>query len=466
MRNKLIVLLILLVILITINVNGIRIDMYEPINNVEIRQVTQYNTVINNNDLYSELLIKAVVNNTADLKTDSIATLTLEFQERGIIGLPIEWINITIWVNCSGNVGEAKYYKNINPDCKNIIFQDFINNRTNSIRREFKTTELPAWTPPPSTTFPFYIKSEYYIKDFIFTNGNYYIGWLQTLCPSCPDDSKIKRTLMLPQNTVIESWNNFKIIDMKDDSWVLEVKGQDTPEPETGSFVPSMVWYRNLEKERQDQTNRDLLVIGVSVGLTIIFGLLFKIAESKKTMLRLVYLGGAIFGSTFSIMVWNIRNPIIIMLAGALVGITAVLVIVSLVEESKKNNETNPKSGSNEIMPSKHFIRKLKRILWRFRIKKIKETSAETTLPSRITDRQIILGLLKELNQSSEKQSEFNRLLAYATGILALTALWDWVAKNAVDNIGILLFRVGLIITFVILIGLLFGSIVNILSKR
>jgi hypothetical protein len=289
MRKGLILLLVSMAILVALDVDAMEINYntYSPYeNNITINEITQYNTVRNDGTLHLDLYIQGFIDNVTFLTPESTFELNLHTYEQDKAITPSN-IDGKVYTNCSAS--RSGDYENITlNDCgkDNEIMSANTTLNEYTIDLTFNMNDVAKWDNLGASKY-FYIKLTYDIEDFIIHDGEYYVAWMQTRCNKCSDESIITRTIMLPPHAILESWNNFKIIEREVDSegedsmWVLESKAKDTQGDETKDYVSAMVWYRDAEKEKMDRLFRDLTILFLATGLTIVFGFL-----SSDTLVR------------------------------------------------------------------------------------------------------------------------------------------------------------------------------------
>ncbi len=221
--------------------------------NGHIDSVISYD-YLENNRLYTEIFVRGrALNETLANGKYQFFDLSLDSLE-GNNQSNIYLINLSI---CKGYARVDGNYKNMNFNCTDGFYKpinDII--RDNSLKFRINLSEVYE--------SGFHIKLVYYQDNFLIENGRYEVAWLDTLCTDngCNKDTRIERYLILPSaSSVIENWNNFEITGKGGNgNWLLKAEGNGE----------AMVWFSDAEKERNNRFWRDIALISLALGATLI----------------------------------------------------------------------------------------------------------------------------------------------------------------------------------------------------
>jgi hypothetical protein len=205
---------------------------------------------IENKDLHNEIFIQGIIHNK------TLADLSESYFELGISineakrGDKIKNLKVNL---CERFFYPGSYSRPEFNCTRPVNNSPLTNDEGNHVYLYLNVSDLNA--------YDFILKIAYDIEGILIENGEYKIMWIETrercLENSCKNPNLIRRYLTLPSNnSILESWNNFKIIGLDSGRWVLEVTGTE-----------SMVWYRDATEEQKE--NRSFFAFGIFVSSVI-----------------------------------------------------------------------------------------------------------------------------------------------------------------------------------------------------
>jgi len=343
MRKINIFAIILLIPVLSISlISAVEVSSFAWGESAKIEELKQFNYIDNNNLYSSTEIVGIILNGTIAKYPQAYFQLDLRpfEQEHSFKAENVEVEVYNEWCPVNGD------YKKIDFDeCGNTLpFNRTIMEDGEMIRILFNLSEV--------TKIRFSIKIDYKISNFLMTNGNYQIAWLKTNCGGC----KFQRTLMLPSSSsVIESWNNFDIVRNLNGKWVLEVSNK---EGETG-IKNSMVWFRDVEKEKTSLISWEYSLILIGLGFTIILSIL-QLYLHKSNLLN--NWGWFIFASGCLLAGFGgVNNNLSLMIVGFILFVVGAIMYSLTWNKSEDTKLKELLEGSSFIKGmGKHSIKKLK----------------------------------------------------------------------------------------------------------
>jgi len=319
MKKIIKILCILVFLSISISfVSAINFEYVSP--NIQINSLDQACYIQNNVDIYCNTLISFFVINRSD------PNISITFIEN--LGSPHAEFEETKIKLCDwGSDSRTNDYKDFNVNCSSYQpFKKEINNSRGEITIKFNINDLKN---SQDIYIPYTIKN-FIVKDILYKNIFFNTYNL---------NSSIFRTIILPKGYAVQSLYNFKIIMQNSEgSWIIGVdKGGDA----TASF-------RDIETEKITQNKRDISIVFISLGFSIIFTLILS-GELKKRTKNLWLLGGFFLLLLSFILFYN--------LLGTFWSILLIIFFVLLLSffglaNSSRNLDTNSsgKRDKNEIL--------------------------------------------------------------------------------------------------------------------
>ena len=182
-------------------------------------------------------------------------------------------------------------------------------------------------TPNKLGYTPVYIRLIFEYPNFIITRPDLKILWLDLSVQPTP--RYLERYLKTEDDAVIDSLLNYKIIryDLDKDQFILKAS-------ELGD---AQFFYKNAQEESNKRFIRDMIIIIISFGLSLVFGFLFSEEKlSKKTKDLLIICGASIFfmGDILLMEPNNVLFTFILLILFILLVIGSLLAVISL----KKDN--------------------------------------------------------------------------------------------------------------------------------
>ncbi len=295
-------------------------------------QDVQQRSSIEEDNLYSETAINIIINNKTFIAHNpkSYFGLYLKAFEQYRF-FPLHNLNISV---CEDHISQSSSnFKDILYNCsKPIKHYWLMGDNEDFLQVIINLTDVKSES--------FSIKIDYLIKDFIIHNGNYEVVWLKN---NFQYGGTYLRTLVLPQNnSIIESLHNFKIIAQRDGSWVLELEKKDD----------ALVWYRDAVVEISEKNERDITIVIITLGLSLLFLVLQLFLNRYQLFIALflLFLG-------INVILFGLSN-LSIRINSSISVITIILMIIFFVKSLQRNEWSN--KGTKEKLFNDLFIRKEK----------------------------------------------------------------------------------------------------------
>ncbi len=180
-------------------------------------------------------------------------------------------------------------YDHIKLEGCNKTLENSFSKENNSWRHNLVVTKEDI-TPNKLGYTPIYIRVIFEYPNFIIVRPDLKILWLDLSVQPTP--RYLERYLKTENDAVIDSLLNYKIIryDLDKDQFILKA-------PELGD---AQFFYKNALEETDRRFRRDMVIVAISFGISLVFGFLFSENKlSKRTKHLWMIGGGAIFLTSY-----------------------------------------------------------------------------------------------------------------------------------------------------------------------